>query len=107
MIYIANAFSLNMLDLAVSHELQIAPMTVQEVAEQLADYEVISVVGHADTAAAFSDVLGIDVPMNRASLEVKKGDVLLVGQYKGSRLPEGAKTLPEGASIAWVGVLVL
>jgi hypothetical protein len=29
-----------------------------------------------------------------------------VGQYTGPRLPEGSKTLPEGASVEWLFVTV-
>jgi hypothetical protein len=34
------------------------------------------------------------------------GDRVLVGQYSGTRLPEGATTLPEGATIRWLVVSV-
>lgn len=66
----------------------------------------VSAVGHADTAAVFSSVLGVEVPCNRATVALKEGDVALVGQYSGPRLPEGANCLPEGATIKWfiVGV---
>ena len=60
-----------------------------------------SAVGHADTAAVLSTVLGVDVPMNRTTLQMEHGVALLVGQYKGPRLPEGATALPEGATIEW------
>ena len=65
-----------------------------------------SVVGHADTAAIFADQLGIDVPFNRESVALNKGDELLIGQYVGPRLPEGVSTLPEGASIRWMIVRI-
>ncbi len=61
-----------------------------------------SAVGHADTAAVFSDVLGIDVPCNRVSVSLDHCTTALVGQYSGPRLPEGATTLPEGATIKWM-----
>ena len=62
------------------------------------------IVGHADTAAVFSSVLGVEIPCNRATVALKEGDVALVGQYSGPRLPEGATALPEGAAIKWVVV---
>ena len=37
---------------------------------------------------------------------LKEGDVALVGQYSGPRLPEGATTLLEGATIKWMVVVV-
>jgi len=35
------------------------------------------------------------------SVNLTEQDQLLVAQYKGSRLPEGTTTLPEGASITY------
>jgi len=67
-------------------------------------YRVESCVGHPDTARLFSRILGREVPANRVSvsLDPHQGDILLVGQYQGPRLPEGATKLPEGASISWL-----
>ena len=61
----------------------------------------------ADTAAIFSSLLGLDVPCNRATFQLKEGVTLFVGQYKGPRLPEGATSLPEGATVEWAMVLVV
>lgn len=63
--------------------------------------EIESAVGHADTAAVFSAVLGREVAVNRVSVKVEKDTRLLIGQYIGPRLPEGATQLPEGAVIEW------
>jgi len=60
-----------------------------------------SCVGHADIAAVVSGLIGIDVPVNRVSVSLQPGDVLVVGQYVGARLPEGCKALPDGAQIDW------
>ena len=100
---ITNAFSLNMIatfPVAVTVE----EISVEQARVLAADAE--SVVGHADTAAVFSDVLGLEVPANRATVSLVKGDRLLVGQYRGPRLPEGASQLPEGATIQWLSVIV-
>jgi hypothetical protein len=67
---------------------------------------VVSVVGHADTAAVFSEVMGGHVEFNRASVKLADGDILYVGQYSGPRLPEGATALPEGAKITWLKVSI-
>jgi hypothetical protein len=76
-------------------------------AEQEGEAEFIrSAVGHADTAAVFADVLGIPVECHRVTVTLNKGDMAVVGQYIGPRLPEGATKLPEGASIKWLGVRV-
>ncbi len=61
-----------------------------------------SAVGHTDTAAVFSAVLGVPVAPNRVTISLKRGEEILVGQYRGPRLPEGCKTLPEGAAIQWL-----
>ena len=98
--YILNAFSLNML---VGN----ADIEVREVSQTVAAIlapTCTSAVGHADTAAVFFAVLGVPVPCNRATVALKDGDVALVGQYSGPRLPEGATSLPEGATIKWVVV---
>jgi hypothetical protein len=39
---------------------------------------------------------------NRVNVSLKPGDAAIVGQYIGPRLPEGATTLPEGATIKWL-----
>ena len=98
--FLLNAFSLNMLvgnsDIAVRE-------ISQAVAASLAP-ACVSAVGHADTAAVFSSVLGVTVPCNRATVALREGDVALVGQYSGPRLPEGATSLPEEAAIKWLVV---
>jgi len=60
-----------------------------------------SCIGHADIAAVMSGLIGFDVPVNRVSVSLQPGDVLVVGQYVGPRLPEGCKELPDGARIEW------
>ena len=95
-----NAFSLNML---VGNADIVVREVSQKVAACLAD-ACVSAVGHADTAAVFSNVLGVEIPCNRATVALRDGDVALVGQYSGPRLPEGATSLPEGATIKWVVV---
>jgi hypothetical protein len=99
--YIANAFSLNMLTNLP------ARLSAEEVsldtARSLAA-TATSAVGHESTAAIFATLLGREVPVARINLRLQPGDELLVGQYVGPRLPEGATTLPEGAAIRWVVV---
>lgn len=97
---ILNAFSLNMI-------VGDADVSVREISQATAAglaTGCVSAVGHADTAAVFSTVLGVTVPCNRATVALKEGDIALVGQYSGPRLPEGATSLPEGAAIKWVVV---
>ena len=98
--FLLNAFSLNMI---VGN----ADISVREVSQKVAASlapACTSAVGHADTAAVFSHVLGVEIPCNRATVALKDGDLALVGQYSGPRLPEGATALPEGAAIKWMVV---
>ena len=98
--FILNAFSLNMIE-------GNADVTVREVSQKVAAIlapACTSAVGHTDTAAVFSSVLGVEIPCNRATVALKEGDVALVGQYSGPRLAEGAASLPEGATIKWLVV---
>ena len=108
-VVISNAFSLNMLAMEVGiTNLQICPASpdvIRQEIEEEGGFE--SIVGHADTAALFSRILGLDVPCNRATFTMDEGTTLFVGQYKGPRLPEGATSLPEGATVEWAMVLVV
>lgn len=108
-----NAFSMNMLaDFPAS--IRVTEISVSEarqrllaLAEEAGEAELIqSAVGHADTAAVFAAVLGLPVPANRATVQLRAGDRVIVGQYSGPRMPEGATTLPEGATIKWLAVEV-
>jgi hypothetical protein len=99
---IANAFSLNMLQtLSLAQNISITPLTESKVKEILSG-GVDSAVGHADTAKVFSTILGIEIPIARKTVSLHKGDSVIVGQYRGPRLPEGAKELPVGSTIEWV-----
>lgn len=119
MLYISNAFSLNMVP-SGNHTIVLEDLTVEQVKtivaapEEAWGYlgykalasEVVCGVGHWDTAAVFSSILDLSVPMNRINIKLNSGDIVIVGQYNGPRLPEGATTLPEGASIKWMKVTI-
>jgi hypothetical protein len=96
-----NAFSLNMLA-SFPASVEVRECGLLQAQELATTAE--SAVGHADTATVFSAVLGAPVPANRATVSLNKGDRALVGQYIGPRLPEGATSLPEGATITWLVV---
>lgn len=104
MIYVTNAFSVNMLDHSAQQRVTFTPMSEDD-ARQLCRLResgtVISAVGHADTAAVFSGILGFDVQPNRVTVNLDSRSRLLLGQYTGPRLQEGATTLPDGAVIKW------
>lgn len=101
---IANAFSINMLsEFPNPVNIRFTKISLN-LAKQLAqDCEILSVVGHADTAKVFSTVLEKEVPFNRVNFVWDDSSILLVGQLKG-RLPEGATTLPENATIEWYNI---
>jgi len=102
-VYLANAFSINMLPRTCVW-VRFERITVEE-ARQVLRNGFVSAVGHADTARLFTNLLGIEVVPNRATVALWPSDALIVGQYSGPRLPEGSTTLPEGATIEWWHVI--
>jgi hypothetical protein len=64
----------------------------------------MSIIGHDDTAVLLTSLLQEHVPKNRVSTSLCDGDTVIVAQYNGTRLPEGATSLPEGATIRWMKV---
>jgi hypothetical protein len=95
-----NSFSLNMVATLPTAP-RFSEISVEQ-ARKLLSSTLESGVGHADTAALFAEVLGMEVPRNRTTVALKPGDEAIIGQYRGPRLPEGAYTLPDGATIQWI-----
>jgi hypothetical protein len=84
--YLGNAFSLGMLK--ASGVLGVRKPSLEQVKEELSEgFE--SVVGHESTAKLLSKLLGVEVPVNRATIKLNVGDELIVFQLL-TRLPEGA-----------------
>lgn len=100
---VSNAFALSMLSVLPAN-VKVETLTLADARSEAKT--AVSVVGHEDTAAVFSEQLGMSVPMNRTTVTLNPGDVLIVGQYIGQRLPEGTKVLPAGATIKWLKVTV-
>lgn len=100
-IIVTNAFSINMLDANAS--INFSQITVKEVQDLLSTHQWESAVGHADTANVMCATVGVEIPMNRATVTLSDEgtDTLIVAQYKGPRLEEGAIALPVGATIEW------
>lgn len=104
--YISNAFSIQMITgLLTEGGVKISFEEVLDLNE-IKEAETVSAVGHPDTAAVISDLLGKEVPANRISISLQKGDVLYVAQIMGGRLPEGCKTLPENFELRFYKVEV-
>ena len=113
-IIILNAFSLSMLNRDVQrnrandavYEQPRIPRPCDDPVSFLKEWEqhgaeIVSAVGHADTAAVFSSLLNRSVACNRTSVRLTKDVLGLVGQYYGPRLQEGATQLPDNATIEW------
>lgn len=100
-----NAFSLNMVA-EFPASFSVEEISLSLVREILKDLGLESAVGHEDTASLFGQMLGMPVGYNRVNNSLAKGDSVIVGQYRGPRLPEGASELPEGATIKWLRVTV-
>ena len=96
--YLGNAFSLNMLASLPG------AFTATSVAAADVPADTKSVVGHADTARVLTAILVRDIAYNRETLKLAAGDTLFVAQFVGTRLPEGATSLPEGARIDFIRV---
>ena len=102
--FITNAFSIQMITgLLMEGGVNVSFTEISNLAE-IKEAETVSAVGHPDTAAVISDLLGKEVPPNRISINLQKGDVLYVAQIIGGRLPEGCKTLPENFSLKFYKV---
>lgn len=99
MIYVTNAFSLNMLE-NHSNKLVITQITKKDFNRALQG-EYTSAIGHQQMAEL------IGVPYNRISVKITKGDILYVAQYSGPRLEEGATKLPDGASIVYYHIVLI
>lgn len=91
---LSNAFSIQMLASFPAN------VSISQVNASDIPTDVISCIGHADTANVLTDMLGFDVPCNRVDTDT----VLYVAQVTGGRLPEGATKLPEGFEIKFFKV---
>lgn len=104
--YITNAFSLNMLPERKFGERKlqlVGPMTPGAIKVYINSLGITleSAIGHADTAAVVSADLGIQLAVNRIDVKLDEPGGIVVAQYTGPRLPEGATKLPEGATLRY------
>jgi len=86
MLYVANTFSLNMLD--GSAVLRVHEVDASEVKKLLEHHKWESCVGHQSTAEILSTLLGRDIPLNRVAVKLHKGDTAIVFQVM-VRVEEG------------------
>ena len=101
--YLANAFSLTMLG-----SIELKPteneyhvLTKKVSIDEIDTADIISAIGHADTANILSSILGTKIVPNRVSINLTYDDILYVAQYTGPRLPEGTTVLPEGSNFTF------
>jgi hypothetical protein len=115
--YVANAISLGMLDSIdremaygsydpMSIKLEVSRLSPEGARDWVRRESWTSIVGHDDTATLLSELLGVPITKNRISTSLAVGDCILVCQYNGERLTEGAKTLPPNAIIRYFLVSV-
>lgn len=98
MIFLANSFSFQMITNFPfdSH--------TEEITKEKFDYykqHAVSYMGNEDLANL------LDVDYNRESLKLRGGDVLLVAQLMGGKLPKGATELPHNVSIKYLCMQIL
>ena len=110
-LYLANAFSLNMLELDKKDvvDIRIVKLKEDEVKYLLSRNEFESVIGHESTANIISEKLGIKVEASRKAIKLKEGDRVIVFQLL-QRLPEGkvlSKEELEQVPCSWFLVRVL
>lgn len=80
--------------------LKIEPVSAETVRNAFEAGEVTSAIGHADTAFLVGQMIGASVLENRINAPAyKPGDQHFLVLYRGPRLPEGSKRLPDGAKL--------
>lgn len=112
MLYLTNSFSINMLPTARRNRVLFRQITAEEANDlykdhsQAKDQFSINAIGHADTDSIVRGLLpAVTEAGKRLSVKIENWyDTVLVAQYTGPRLPEGATTLPEGAKIEFFAV---
>lgn len=98
--YLTNSFSLNMIKrehLLGGGTIEWRPYngTLEDLRNEMKSGDRQSCLGHQQLV----DILGDGFAMNRCTVSLTTGDDVVVLQYIGTRLPEGAIELPEGATL--------
>ena len=109
MLYLSNAFSIQMLPVVpeTGAIVKVEQVTPEEVSNELKSHEFVNAVGHEDTAAVVSNMIGINISKSRVDVFIQPEDVLYVAQVLGGRLPEGATQLPAGMEIKFYKVTLV
>jgi len=64
-------------------------VSIDEVKFLLTHHPFVSAIGHQGTAQLLSQLLGIEIPVNRITVQLEDGDMVIAFFLK-QRLPEGA-----------------
>jgi len=89
MLYLGNAFSLNMLDLNKDQAIIKIKKISNEEAKKILENGFLSVIGHKELANIISKLLDIEIPTNRATIRLTSKEKMIVCQVIGERPPEG------------------
>ena len=97
------------IDFLKRHKIYISERISKEEAKELLKEGFENYIGHKDVANVVSNELGINVEMSekRPNLVLQPEDLVVVAQYIGPRLPEGATQLPENARIEYFTVQII
>jgi len=67
---------------------EVRTISLEQARELVQSNELLSAIGHDSTAKIMTELLGVNVPMNRIQFEQEQGQTALVFKLKG-RAPEG------------------
>ena len=114
MLYLGNAFSLQMLQKYPKCTIHITLLQINQIVAMLKSRPYAAVIGHADTAAVAEKKLaeaGLELPceglFKRQRIVLTPQDEYIVFQLVSGRLPEGCNTLPVGAIFEWYYIRII
>ena len=91
---LCNAFSLQMFN--GSKRIDFEEINQNYAKSLMHNHDVVSAIGHQDTANVLSNIFDKEIIMNRTNVSIDSNTTLIIAQLVGGRLPEGSTTLPEG-----------
>lgn len=104
MTFIANSFSINMLNPSCFTDGLGVEVEIHEISPEVLPNTLESAIGHEDLAEVVSRVAWRDIKAKRATISLCPGEMLYVAQYIGPRLAVGTTQLPEGAEVRFYRV---
>ena len=103
MVYLANAFSLQMLPKGCNATIKVSTIEWYEVPQ-----DIESAIGHENTVKAISALLRRPIELNRTSISLEKpGDIVYVAQVVSGRLPENVENIPPNIEIEFKKVEII